>query len=504
MQPETKQTREQFIQSLFKLTNPDNFVSGKEAVKRLVKGIDKGADIIKEAFGPSGTNAIVEEFYYPFHRATNDGKLILKDIKLEDPVEQIGLNILREVADKSDKESGDGRKTSILLTQAIIKEGLKSKESPITIQRSLNEALPILLKEIDKEAKQITPLDLGPIAETATESKLLGALYQEIYTKIGPDGVIELDNSGTPETYYETTEGVKLLGCKFMFPYMANEDKERRAVYMNPYILVTKEKLDNLKLLDAILRQVSEKGKGELVIFCEDIDMKLSTALAFLHQGVAPDGKAIQPFKTLVIKMPTLWKDWIYEDLSKITGATILEQGTSATLKSFKFDYLGTCDKIITDKEQSIILGTKDIRDHISQLEKENTDESRLRISRLKTRTAILKIGANSESELSYIKGKALDGRNSSYLALQSGIVQGAGQSLYVVSNRLPDTPGGLILQEALRYPYKQICENLEVPPQTGFPVFDAAIVVKNALVNAVSVASTILTTKTVITTPKQ
>lgn len=502
MPPPKQPTREEFLRSLFLLEPKDNIYSEKEAREKLSAGIQKGVDSIKGSFGPSGSNVILEEDIYPMHRVTNDGKTILHGIKLSDPVENIGLNMLKEVADKSDKESGDGRKTSVILTGAILAEGLKSTGTPMEIKKSLDECLPLILQGIDSQTTPITTTDVGIIAEVASESKYLGQLYQEIYGQIGSDGIVELDNSNLPETFYDITEGVRLLNCAFSYPYMANEDKGRKAVFKFPKILITKEKIANIKQIDEVLKKVAQLGRDELVIFCDEIDLSVSQALAYIQlQGVEKDG-VLNKFKTLVIKAPTLWKDWIYEDFAKITGATIVNPAEGHSLKNFNTSWLGNCDKIITSKDETIVLGTKDILDHIAVLTELGTDDAKIRIARLKTKTAILKLGANSETELSYLKGKALDGRNASFLALQGGVVHGGGVALHITSDTLPDTIGGKILKAALKYPANQIVSNSgngEISPK----IKDPAIVVKNSITNALSVASTILTTKHVITKVK-
>lgn len=512
MQPQERQpSREEFIKSLFKLEVEDNISIGDEGRSKLIVGINRGVDAIKVSYGSAGSNAIIESDLYPFSETSNDGKKILYAIKLKDPVEQMGLNILREVADKSDRESGDGRKTSVVLTGAIINEGLKVEGSPMDIKHELDECLPIIIKSIEDQTKSITVEEVGNIAAVAGESSLLGDLFQTIYQEIGKEGIVELDNSGTSDTYYETVNGVRLLNCGFMWPYMANEDKGRKAVYKYPKVLITKQKINNFKEIDNILKGVSEKlQRDELVIFCEDIDQNISTAMAYLHQGILPDGKSVQPFKTLIIKAPILWKDWLYEDFAKVTGAQIVDPSQGKTLKNFQLTWLGSCDRIITSKEETIVVGIQDISDHIKVLEEEGTEEARLRLSRLNTKTAILKLGANSETELSYLRGKALDARNASYLALNGGVVEGGGYALYSARNSLPDTTGGNILKKALQYPISQIAENMglvmdgagELVPFSE-DILDPATVVKNAITNALSVAGTVLTTKAVITKPK-
>ncbi len=502
MQPQQPQTREEFVKSLFVLENKDNIYSDNEAREKLIRGIDKVVDTIKVSYGASGSNCIVEDTLIPYHRVVNDGKTIVDAIKLSDSVENIGANIVKEVADKSDKESGDGRKTTMLLLQAILKEGMKCKESPMDIKRSLDECLPVILKSIDEQTKEITIEEVGKIAEIASESKELGQYFQEIYRSIGKDGVVELENSGLPNTFFTVTEGVRLIGCGYQYAYMCNEDKGRKAIYKAPKVLIVKQKISSINELDKILREVHNHGTDELVIFGDEIDPLVSQSLAFLHQGITPDGRPIQAFKTLVIKSPVLWKDWLFEDFAKITGATIIDPTQGTTLKSFQYSYLGYCDKIISSKEETVVLGTRDISEHLKVLEEVGTDDSKLRISRLKTKTAILKLGANSESELSYVRAKALDARNASYLALNGGVVQGAGLALVQASGHMAnmETIGSVILNRALCYPHKQIAENSN---KFNKDVLDPAIVVKNAITNALSVASTILTTRNVITLKK-
>lgn len=505
MPPNQKQpTREEFIQSLFLLQPKDNITPEKEARKKLVAGVDKVVDVIKASYGSAGSNCILEAGLYPFHEAVNDGKKIVDSIYLADPIENIGANIVKEVASKSDKESGDGRKTSMILLQAILEEGMKCEAEPMEIKRSLDECLPIIIKSIDDQTKQITTSEVGRVAAVASENEKLGKTFQEIYEKIGKDGIVELDNSGTPETFYEITDGVRLLNCRFMYDYMANDDKGRKAVYNFPKVLITKEKIGNSKILDGILKECFNKGLSELVIFCDDIDPNVSSAVAYLHNGINSRGEQVTPFRTLVIKAPVLWKDWLFEDFAKITGATVVNPTEGRQLKNFQFNWLGYCDKIISSKYETVVLGTKNIDEHLSVLEDIGTDDSKIRISRLKTKTAILKLGANSETELSYIKGKALDARNSSYLALNGGVVAGAGFALDEAGATLPDSIGGNILDKALQYPMKQIRQNMG--NKDGYlkeEVWDSAIVVKNAITNALSVASTILTTKNVITLKK-
>ena len=172
----------------------------------------------------------------PGHFITNDGKAILDAIKLSDKVENIGLEILKEITAKSEKESGDGRKTSVILAGAILKEGLKAKGSPMDIKRSLDECLPIIIKSIDDQTTEIGTDKIGQIATISSENESIGKTFQEIYTAIGKDGIVEIDNSNLPITSYEIMEGVRLRNCGWMYDYMCNDNKGHVATLKNPYV----------------------------------------------------------------------------------------------------------------------------------------------------------------------------------------------------------------------------------------------------------------------------
>lgn len=524
MQPEQKQqTREEFIKGLFQLEEEDNVhLDGSEG---LMRGVDKAANAIAPSYGAAGTNVPIEVPVYPYFKMTNDCKTILDSIKYANPLERMGLNIEKEVADRSDKESGDGRKTAVLLSRAILRESKKYTESPMEIKRSLEACLPIILESIDKQKRPITPDEVGIVATNSSENEYIGSLFQEIYQKIGKDGMVEIDNSNLPETFYEITEGVRLRNMGFTYPYMANDEKGQSSTYLVPKVLITKQKISNIQDIDPILKALSAKSINELVIMCEDIDPTVSGILAYRHAGYTPQGQQVSPFKVLVLKAPILWKDWIYEDFAKITGANIIDPALGKTLKNLKFEDLGTCDKITAFKDETRVHGIHDIQAHIKRLEAEGTDESKLRISWLQTKTAVLKLGAHTDTELAYLRAKASDARNASYLALQDGIVIGGGVALLNIRRDLPDTIGGKILKEILSIPTIQICENAGVKIvvnadfefDQGFNaktksfvdmfeagIVDPSIVVKNSIKNAISISSNILTGRVVVTAPKQ
>ena len=521
-----QQTREQFLEALFKLQKQDNFLEGRNAFGKFLSGINKGVRAIASSYGSHGSNALIPADFRPFYTITNDGKAILDNIHLGDEIEEQALNVLRDITSKTERESGDGRKSAVLIAGAILKES-EDLEDYMAVKRSLEECLPIISKEIDGQSKDVSLDDIKNIATISSENEMIGQKIKEIYEKIGVDGVIEIDNSNLPETFYEITEGVRLKRCGFMFPYMANADRNRTAIYHNPKIAIIKEKLINPSQLDKLMKGCIQNKVLELVLFVDDIDLSVSQQLAVLHNGIStPDGGSYS-LKTLVIKAPTIYKDILFEDFAKITEATIIDPSVGTSLKTFSMSWLGSCEKISTTKEETIVTGIKDITDHLKVLTESGKDVDKMRLFYLRTKTAILKLGANSDTELSHLKAKASDARNSAYLALQGGSVVGGGIALTNIITKLPDTIGGKILRKALTKPLHQIMENAKIkqedidnliagkeiqPLNYGFNsktmtygdlrkagVLDPTIVVKNSVTNAISVASTALTTRLII-----
>lgn len=501
------------------MNTKDNIENYNSSVDKMIAGIDKVSAVLRPTYGARGNNVIIESSLPPFHEITNDGKLITDSIKLADPVENIGANILKEATDKAERESGDGRKTTSILTQAILKEARKAIGFPLEIKQSLNEALDVINQSIDNQKKEITVDDIKSVATIASENDHIGQLLQEIYQSIGKDGIVEVDNSNLPETFYEITEGVRLRGAKCLGQYSYTE--QGKAVYNNPKILITKDKITSINQLETTIKTISKNEANELVIYCEDIDVSVASKLAYSHLSGG--------LKTLIIKSPILWKDWLFEDFAKMTGATIVDSKEGKTFKSVTFTDLGTCEKIISDDKETRVIGIKGIQSHIDELIKESAanEQLKIRAAWLNTKVATLKVGANSESELSYISKKAKDACHASYLALQEGVVPGGGICLLNATKDLPDTIGGGILREALKAPVFQIMANagvsqvnLDIPEDFGGTrgydakvgritdmveagIVDPALVIKNAVKNAVSIASTIITSGGIITLPK-
>lgn len=497
-----------------------------DALPRLAEGIRKATTIVSTTMGPKGRNVELESKLYPYHLITNDGATILKAIELADPIESIGLSHLKEAADRSNNSSGDGSTTTAVLLNAILSEGLQTGNNTLEIKESLDECLPLIEQSIAEQTRQITVEDIPAVARIAGEDEELAQTLGEIYKVIGKDGIIHLEGSGTYETSYSLIEGVRFIDTGYLSPYMAHDEqaekegrKPTKAIYSKPQILITKNKIQHLKDIDPILQALIARGEKNLVIFTDDMDSNVARALIELQKNEK------RSINILIIKAPILWKSYVFEDFAAITGATIIEDSSGTSLGAkFRLDWLGTCETIICDKDETTVIGIKDIADHIGALEADGSNDAKLRLSWLTTKTAILKLGAKSETELSWRRLKAEDAIFSSRLALKHGIVAGGGVALRKAARSLDPTEsiGKRILHNALRKPERQIWENAGVKAEFEEPfshkgidartgemvdMFDAGIVDASSIVlgavrNSLGIASTLLTTSSVITLP--
>ncbi len=480
-----------------------NIKIGKEAIEATTKGFKIASQAIRLTYGPKGSNAVIENDFYPFHTVANDAQTIVQAIHLKDPFEKRGLGFLKELMDKSNKDSGDGRKTTAIIAEEILNRGYSSSLTPIELKKTLDKHIPFIEKQIDEQTKEITVEEVEAVATIAGENKELGKTLKEIYKHIGKEGIIHLESSGTYTTTYSFVDGVRFFDTGYLSPFMVHDteavrlgSRETRAVYENPTILVTKRKINSLSEINPLLKTLEKQGKKDLIIFTDDMDSGVASVMVKAHQE--------HVFNICIIKAPILWKQYVFEDFAKITGSTIVEDASGINYKNLQLSHLGTCDKIIIEKEETIVMSSHDISDHINELKAKNDIDSQLRLSWLQTKTAILRLGANSESELSYLRLKAADAINSSRLALQSGVVSGGGTCLDSIADSITETDEvSTILKYALKAPRKQIVDNGVTEP-VGLDILDSARVVKNAVRNAISLSSTILTAPIVIVLPEK
>lgn len=475
------------------------------ALPRLAEGIRKATEVVSKTIGPKGTNVTIESKLYPYSLTTNDGATIIKEIVLADPIEKIGLSHLQQAADRSNNRNGDGSSTMALLLDSLLQEGIKSGSKSLELKNSLDECLPVIEQSIKEQTKKIAIEDVPAVARIAGEDEQLALVLGEIYKEIGKDGIIHLDNSGTYDTSYQLINGVRFIDTGYLSPYMAHDEqaekdgkKPTKAIYHRPAILVTKNKIGHIRDLDPILAALIAQEQKNLVIFTDDMDSGVARILIELQKNPQ------RSINVLVVKAPALWKAYVFEDFAKITGATIIEDSSGTSLGNrFRLEWLGTCDTIICDKEETTVIGTKDVPEHIEELEKEGSNDSKLRLSWLTTKTAILKLGAKSETELSWLRAKAEDAIFSCRAALKNGVVAGGGVSLRNSIDKLPDTIGGKILKIALEVPSQQIIDNAGgIEGLFGEDVVDSSDIVLGSIRNALGIASTLLTTSSVVTLP--
>jgi len=497
----------------------DNLIIGREGREKLASGIRKAADAVGITMGTSGKNSLIQCVENPYHYITNDGATILSSIKFADPIEEIGREILLEAVTRSNKASGDGSSTCCILCSSIIEEGMKhiDEVSSMELKNSLEECLPIIEASINAQKRDITVDEVGAVASVSAEDAGIGAMIQTIYQQIGKTGIIQWDISKTFEDSYTIGKGITINWAGFASPYMADFDDKtgnltKEAKWNNPYILLTRQKITTAADFNVLFEQLFKKDIKEIVVFCDEFEGNII--------GDLIQTRAVRGFKTLLIKMPTIWKDEWYADLAKATGATIIDPTLGLSFKNMTMEHLGRVEHIVVSKDETFIDGIKDLSEHIASLEAEGTDESRLRASRLNTKTARYFVGAHSESALAYRRLKVEDAIAAAWQALNGGIVAGGGSAL--ASIELPNTVGGKILTEALKAPAQQIATNagyeydidwldykngmgLDSRDKALVNMFDAQItdpanIVLNACRNAISVAASVLTASTIVT----
>ena len=494
-----------------------NVHTGRENLRLMLDGMKVATTAIRESYGPKGGNGAVEIDLYPYHIVANDAQSLIQAMWIEDPVARLGLDFVKELSNKAELDSGDGRKTTLIIAEEIGEGVYLSDSDVMQMKRDLAELYPLVEKAIDDQVTRITHDEVEPVATIASESHEIGKVIGDIYRDIGREGVIEPEYVlGQKGHRYSVVDGVRFQNTGYLSPAMVYDEearkenrKETRAVYENPTILVTKKKFTTMKEMGRILNALkNEDGKEgsilknprDLVIFASDMDSNVAQVLINTHQS--PDAFN----NILVIKAPVIFQQTSFEDFARVVGATIVEDSTGVNFSNLQLKHFGTCGKMVVTKDETVLLGTCDITDHLNDLKSAGDNDSLLRASWLSTKTALLKIGADTETALAYVRLKASDAINSSRLALIGGTVKGGGFCLYEASRSLPDTVSGSILKKALQAPIIQNLKNMGLSQDdcSPFPpiVIDAAIVQKNAVKNAISLASTLLTTKIIITKP--
>ncbi len=479
--------------------------------KGLMEGVELCASLARSTYGGNGSNIVVEDTRRPYHIITNDFESMVQPIQIKDnPAVKIGVDLIKELVGKQDRTAGNGRKTACIMAAEILKGAFASTSNKLQLKRDLDALIPFIESEIDERTTRITVDNVKGVATTASESEETGALLQEIYQQIGPQGILNIEGSKTYDTSYKITNGVRFEMTGMLSPEMVYDEealkegkKETKAVYEKPLILITKKKINKDDDINPLLREFEMmEDKRALVIFTNDMDSNIASQLVVLHKS--------KQFKILVIKAPIMWQDYVFEDFAKCVGATIVQDSTGLNFKNLKLEHLGTCDKIEVDQEDTVLIGIKDITDHMKELHAKGDDDSLLRLSWLASKSALLKLGSNSSTDLSYKRLKANDANRSTYLALQYGVVKGGGICLAEIgSDTLPYSEAGNILRMALVAPAEQSIANYGIERDEYLKlitedIVDAAETIKKAVRNAIGIASTVLTASSIIYLPKK
>ena len=511
-----------------------------DARTSLKNGVDKLANAVRVTLGPKGRNVVIEkQFGSP--NVTKDGVSVAKEIELEDRLENVGAQMVKEVASKTSDIAGDGTTTATVLAQSIISEGLKNVTAganPMEIKKGIDLAKDRVVKFISENSKDIP--DSNQIAQVATisanDDEEIGTKIAEAMNKVGKDGVITVEESKTAETYLEFVEGLQ-FDRGYLSPYFVSNSDTMEAELEDPYILVHDKKITNMKDILPLLEKVMQSGRSILII-AEDIE---GEALATLVVN-----KLRGTFNVVAVKAPGFGdrRGAMLEDIATLTGATVISEEKGFKLESTTLDELGTCKKVVTDKDNTTIVGGGGTSETISsrvneikvQIEKSKSDYDREklqeRLAKLSGGVAVLNVGAATEVEMKEKKDRVDDALHATRAAVEEGIVVGGGVILLRASKDLDNVEtstnlqvGVDIMKRALEGPIRQICLNAGVEPsiivqkvldskddygydarndeyvdmfKTG--IIDPAKVSRVAVENASSISGLLLTTEVAIT----
>ena len=511
-----------------------------EARGALKQGVDKLANAVKVTLGPKGRNVVIEKkFGAP--TVTKDGVTVAKEIELENKMEDVGAQMVKEVASKTSDVAGDGTTTATVLAQALVTEGLKNVTAganPMSIKRGIDAAANAVVESLKSQSKDLP--DSTQIANVATissnDDREIGDKIAEAMEKVGKDGVITVEDSKTAETYLETVEGMQ-FDRGYLSPYFVTNSESMDAELEDPYILIHDKKISNMKDLLPLLEKVVQTGKP-VVIIAEDIE---GEALATLVVN-----KLRGTFKVLAVKAPGFGdrRKAMLEDIAVLTGATVISEDAGYKLDNASIEYLGTAKRVISDKDNTTIVDGSGSSDAITarineikvQIDKTSSDYDREklqeRLAKLSGGVAVINVGAATEVEMKEKKARVEDALHATRAAVEEGIIPGGGVALLRAVPSLSkvkvdeDQQVGVdIVSRALEAPVRQICANAGVESSIivqnikdkkgdyGYDarndeyvkMFEAGIidptkVARVAVQNAASIAGMILTTEASIT----
>lgn len=513
---------------------------GEEARKALQKGVDQLADTVKITMGPKGRNVVLDK-KYGSPLITNDGVTIAKEIELEDPMENMGAQLVKEVATKTNDVAGDGTTTATLLTQAIVREGLKNLAAganPMIMKKGIKAAADAAIEEIKKNSKKVKGTeDIARVGAISSGDETIGKLIAEAMEKVGADGVITVEESKTAETYSEVVEGMQ-FDRGYITPYMATDMEKMEAVLDEPIILITDKKISSVQDLLPLLEQVVQTGK-KLLIIAEDVEGEaLNTLIVNRLRGT---------LNVCCVKAPGYGdrRKEMLQDIAILTAGTVISEEVGLELKEATIDMLGRAKQVKVTKENTIIVGgagkSADIKARVGQIKAQvaettsDYDREKLqeRLAKLSGGVAVVRVGAATETEMKEKKLRIEDALNATRAAVEEGIVAGGGtayvNAIPAVEKLLKTTEGDektgvQIIAAALAEPVRQIATNAGVDGSvvlekvksgkvgTGFDAYnetyvdmvkegivDPTKVTRSALENAASIAAVLLTTEALV-----
>lgn len=528
---------------------------GTAARGKIKEGIDKVADAVKITLGPRGRNVILDKgFGSP--TITNDGVSIAKEIELEDKFENIGAELIKEVANKTNDVAGDGTTTSVVIAQALVREGVKFVETgmnPIEIRRGMESTKNEIIKELKKNSKSISSQsEIAQVATISAENKEMGELIAQVINEVGKDGVITVEESQTFGFGKEIVQGMN-FDKGYISPYMVTSAESMKSEMKDPYILITDKKISSVAEILPVLEKIAAAGRKDIVIVAEDVE---GEALATLVVN-----KLRGNLNVLAIKAPEFGdaKKAMLEDIATVTGGKVISEEKGMKLESAEISMLGHAGKVVSTKDDTIIVDgkgkKKDIEARAAQLKTQmNAAESKWdkeklqkRLAKLTGGVAVIRVGAATETELTYIKHKMDDALAATRAAVEEGVVAGGGAALAKAAFKLSKDlsaketstkgylagyqeyqAGQMALLQSLYEPLRQIVSNTgkskadivldevlkDKNINSGYNaatgeyvsdmikegIIDPLKVTRTALENAVSISAILLTTEAAIT----
>ncbi|WP_318345308.1 chaperonin GroEL [Flagellimonas baculiformis] len=518
-------------------------IDARDGLKR---GVDKLAEAVKVTLGPKGRNVIISKsFGAP--QVTKDGVSVAKEIELEDPLEDMGAQMVKEVASKTNDQAGDGTTTATVLAQAIVKEGLKNVAAganPMDLKRGIDKAVETLVADLEKQAKKVGN-DSDKIKQVASISanndEAIGDLIATAFAKVGKEGVITVEEAKGTDTYVDVVEGMQ-FDRGYLSPYFVTNTDKMIADLDNPYILLFDKKISNLQEILPILEPVAQSGRP-LLIIAEDVE---GQALATLVVNKLRGG-----LKIAAVKAPGFGdrRKAMLEDIAILTGGTVISEERGFSLENASLDMLGTAETVTIDKDNTTIVNgngkASEIKARVNQIKAQietttsDYDKEKLqeRLAKLAGGVAVLYVGAASEVEMKEKKDRVDDALHATRAAVEEGIVAGGGVALVrakkvlekLATDSLDETTGVQIVAKAIEAPLRTIVENaggegsvviakvLEGKKDFGYDaksdkyvdmlqagIIDPKKVTRIALENAASVAGMILTTECALTDIKE